>query len=74
MTVENSVALLDYPYERAHWRSIARTFDKPFLYVVTPQFEQQAVNLKRTGQRHKSKFSKKPVMRSSPTSPSGLMP
>jgi len=47
MTVENSVALLDYPYERAHWRSIARTFDKPFLYVVTPQFEQQAVNLKK---------------------------
>ena len=47
MTVEDSVALLDYPYERAHWRSIARAFDKPFLYVVTPQFEQQAVNLKK---------------------------
>lgn len=47
MTVEDSVALLDYPYERAHWRSIARAFDKPFLYVVTPQFEQQALNLKK---------------------------
>lgn len=47
MPLENSLALLDYPYERAHWRGIARGFDKPFLYVVTPQFEQQAANLKK---------------------------
>lgn len=47
MTVENSVALLDYPYERSHWRQIVRAFDKPLLYVVTPQFEQQAGNLKK---------------------------
>lgn len=47
MPLENSLALLDYPYERAHWRGIARAFDKPFLYVVTPQFERQAANLKK---------------------------
>lgn len=47
MSLENSVALLDYPFERSHWRTIARSFDKPLLYVVTPQFEQQAANLKK---------------------------
>jgi non-heme chloroperoxidase len=47
MPVEDSLALLGYPYERSHWRGIARAFDKPFLYVVTPQFEQQAANLKK---------------------------
>ena len=45
--VEDSVALLDYPYERTHWRNIVRAFKKPLLYVVTPQFEQQAMNLKK---------------------------
>ena len=47
MSLENSVALLDYPFERSHWRTITRGFDKPLLYVVTPQFEQQAANLKK---------------------------
>lgn len=47
MSLENSLALLDYPFERSHWRAIARGFDKPLLYVVTPQFEQQAANLKK---------------------------
>jgi non-heme chloroperoxidase len=47
MALEDSVALLDYPYERAHWRGIVRAFDKPLLYIVTPQFEQQAANLKK---------------------------
>jgi microsomal epoxide hydrolase len=47
MPLEDSLALLDYPYERAHWRRIARAFDKPLLYVVTPQYEQQAANLKK---------------------------
>jgi len=47
MPVEDSVALLDYPYERTHWRNIVRAFKKPLLYVVTPQFEQQAMNLKK---------------------------
>lgn len=45
--LEDSLALLDYPFERSHWRSIARAFDKPLLYIVTPQFEQQAANLKK---------------------------
>ena len=45
--VEDSVALLDYAYERTHWRNIVRAFKKPLLYVVTPQFEQQAMNLKK---------------------------
>jgi len=47
MALEDSLALLDYPFERAHWRKIARGFDKPLLYVVTPQFEAQAARLKK---------------------------
>jgi non-heme chloroperoxidase len=47
MTVEASVALLDYPFERTHWRNIVRSFEKPLLYVVTPQYEEQAANLKK---------------------------
>lgn len=47
MALEDSLALLDYPFERSHWRGIARAFDKPLLYIVTPQFEQQAANLKK---------------------------
>ena len=47
MPLDESLALLDYPFERVHWRNIARTFKKPLLYVVTPQFEAQAANLKK---------------------------
>lgn len=47
MALDDSLALLDYPFERVHWRNIARTFKKPLLYVVTPQFEAQAANLKK---------------------------
>jgi non-heme chloroperoxidase len=47
MALEDSLALLDYPFERTHWRNIARSFKKPLLYVVTPQFEAQAHNLKK---------------------------
>jgi non-heme chloroperoxidase len=47
MPVEDSLALLDYPFERAHWRNIVRRFQKPLLYVVTPQYERQAANLKK---------------------------
>ncbi|HEY7217682.1 MAG TPA: alpha/beta hydrolase [Candidatus Binatia bacterium] len=47
MPLDDSLALLDYPFERSHWRAIARKFDKPLLYIVTPQFEQQAINLKK---------------------------
>lgn len=32
---------------REQWRKTARTFDKPLLYVVTPQFAAQAADLKR---------------------------
>ncbi len=31
---------------RAHWRAIVRAFDKPLLYLVTPQFAVQAADLK----------------------------
>jgi microsomal epoxide hydrolase len=47
MPLEGSLALLDYPFERSHWRTIARKFNKPLLYIVTPQFEQQALNLRK---------------------------
>jgi non-heme chloroperoxidase len=47
MPLEDSLALLDYPFERTHWRNIVRSFEKPLLYVVTPQYEEQAANLKK---------------------------
>jgi len=45
LPLENSVALLSYPLPRTHWKEIAHRFKKPLLYVVTPQFEEQAKNL-----------------------------
>ena len=47
MALEDSLALIDYPFERSHWRMITRAFKKPLLYIVTPQFEAQAANLKK---------------------------
>ena len=47
LPLKDSLALLDYPYERAHWRGIARNFDKRLLYIITPQYEQQAASLKK---------------------------
>jgi microsomal epoxide hydrolase len=47
MSVEDSIALLSYPFPRTHWRDILRGFHKPVLYVVTPRFEAQARNLKK---------------------------
>jgi non-heme chloroperoxidase len=47
MALEDSLALLDYPFERLHWRRITRAFKKPLLYTVTPQFAAQATNLKK---------------------------
>ena len=47
MRLEDSLALLSYPFERGHWRQIARAFDKPFLYIVTEQFAEQAANLQK---------------------------
>jgi microsomal epoxide hydrolase len=48
MPLEDSLALLSYPFERSHWRTIVRNFDKPLLYVVTPQFAAQAANLQKS--------------------------
>jgi len=45
MALDDSLALLSFPFERNHWRRIVHTFNKPLLYVVTPQFAQQAFNL-----------------------------
>ena len=45
MSLDNSIALLSYPFPRTHWREITRAFAKPLLYIVTPQFEAQAHNL-----------------------------
>ncbi len=47
MSLANSIALLSYPYEREHWKRIAHAFDKPLLYVVTPQFAAQAGSLQK---------------------------
>jgi microsomal epoxide hydrolase len=59
MTLEDSLALLDYPFARSHWRNIARAFKKPLLYVVTPQFEAQAGNLKKYRPRTEVELFKK---------------
>jgi microsomal epoxide hydrolase len=45
ISLQDSVALLSYPFPRTHWKEIAHGFKKPLLYVVTPQFEAQAQNL-----------------------------
>jgi non-heme chloroperoxidase len=47
MELGDSLALLSYPFERTHWKRIVYGFKKPLLYVVTPQFEKQAQNLKK---------------------------
>lgn len=50
MPLKDSLTLLSYPFERTHWREIARSFDKPLLYVVTPRYAEQAANLKKNRQ------------------------
>jgi non-heme chloroperoxidase len=47
MALNDSIALLSYPFPRTHWREITHGFTKPLLYVVTPQFEAQAHNLQK---------------------------
>ena len=47
MSLDQSIALLSYPFPRTHWKEIAHAFPKPLLYVVTPQFEEQAANLRK---------------------------
>lgn len=46
IALDDSLALLAYPFDRSHWRRIARALDRPLLYVVTPQYEQQARTLR----------------------------
>jgi microsomal epoxide hydrolase len=47
LPAQASIDLLSYPRPREHWRDIAWAFPKPLLYVVTPQFAEQAGNLQR---------------------------
>jgi non-heme chloroperoxidase len=47
MSLDNSIALLSSGIPREHWKQCAHAFKKPLLYVVTPQFEEQAHNLKK---------------------------
>lgn len=47
MSLDNSIALLSSGIPREHWRDIAHAFKKPLLYIVTPQFAEQAENLKK---------------------------
>jgi len=47
MSLDQSIALLSYPFPRTHWKEIAHAFTKPLLFVVTPQFEEQAANLQK---------------------------
>lgn len=47
LPLEAGLALLAYPYPREHWRAAAHGVRVPLLYVVTPQFAEQAKNLKR---------------------------
>jgi non-heme chloroperoxidase len=47
MSLENSIALLSSGIPREHWKEIAHAFTKPLLYVVTPQFAEQARNLEK---------------------------
>jgi len=47
MSLEDSIALLSSGIPREHWKEIAHAFTKPLLYVVTPQFAEQARNLEK---------------------------
>ncbi len=47
MSLDNSIALLSSGIPREHWKACAYAFKKPLLYVVTPQFEEQARNLEK---------------------------
>jgi len=46
MSLDASLALLDYDLPREHWRAIARGLRKPLLYAYTPQYAPQAKLLK----------------------------
>lgn len=42
MPLEASLGIFPSKVHRSHWRGIAHAFDRPLLYVVTPQFAEQA--------------------------------
>ena len=46
MPLEASLSLFPSKIHRSHWREIARAFPQPLLYAVTPQFAEQAENLR----------------------------
>jgi len=46
MPLDSSLSLFPRTVPRTHWRDIARGFDRPLLYVVTPHFAEQAENLR----------------------------
>lgn len=47
ISLDHSIALLTSGIPREHWKEIAHVFKKPLLYVVAPQLEGQAHNLKK---------------------------
>lgn len=47
ISLDDSIALLSSGIPREHWKACAHALKKPLLYVVTPQFEEQARNLEK---------------------------
>lgn len=47
MPLDDAIALLSYPFPRAHWRDIVRRFTRPLCYCVTSRYLEQAHNLQR---------------------------
>ncbi len=45
MPLEDSIALLSYPLPREHWRAVARAFDRPLAYIITPRYREQSQHL-----------------------------
>ena len=51
LPLEASLSLLPALIPREHWREIVRALDRPMLYAVTPQFSEQAFNLRQHRRR-----------------------
>jgi microsomal epoxide hydrolase len=47
LPVNTSIALLQYPYPREHWKRITHRIQKPLLYAVSAEFREQAENLRK---------------------------
>ena len=45
--LDQSIALLSWPWPRGEWRAALYATSRPVLYVVTPQFAAQAANVHR---------------------------